>query len=144
LPYGGVLAADYRGEIVGVAVGLPPGRFPPTARRQARMARDLLRILGADPLALWHIMRFGRAALKLHPGEPHWYLEALGVEEGFRGRGIGSRRLAAITTRADQARVGCYLETATARNVPLYASHGVELLRSGVRKVQAGQVAVCA
>jgi GNAT superfamily N-acetyltransferase len=133
LPYGGVLAAVHRGEIVGVAVGLPPGRFPPTARRQAGVARDYLRILGADPLSFWHIMRFGRAAIKLHPREPHWYLEALGVEEGFRGRGIGSRLLAAITTRADQESVGCYLETATERNVPLYASHGFEVLRSGVR-----------
>jgi len=132
LPYGGVIAAVYRSGIVGVAVWLPPGRFPPTALRQARLARDYLRVLGADPSSFWPIMRFSRAAIRLHPREPHWYLEAIGVAQGFRGRGIGSRLLTVITARADQANVGCYLETATERNVPFYAAHGFAVVRDGV------------
>lgn len=133
LPYGGVLAAVHRGGIVGVAIWLPPGRFPPTALRQARLAGAYLRVLGTDPSSFRPLLRFGRAAIMLHPREPHWYLEAIGVAQGWRGRGIGSRLVSAITARADQAHVGCYLETATERYVPFYASHGFAVMQGGVR-----------
>jgi len=75
--------------------------------------------------------RFGRM-LKLrdamdhnHPMDrPHDYLWFLGVHPEAQGAGIGSRLLASKTARLDAAGRHAFLETATPRNVPLYARHG--------------------
>ena len=64
---------------------------------------------------------------KDHPTAPHYYLEYLGVEPACQGQGLGSRLLAELTRRADAAQVGCYLETATERNVRLYERFGFQV-----------------
>ena len=62
-----------------------------------------------------------------HPQTPHYYLEYLGVEPALQGQGLGSHLLSELTRRADAAHVGCYLETATPRNLPLYQRFGFQV-----------------
>lgn len=79
--------------------------------------------------------RFGRliklrdAMDKHHPMErAHDYLWFLGVHPDAQGAGVGSRLLASKTARLDAAGRPAFLETATPRNVPLYARHGFETM----------------
>ena len=64
-----------------------------------------------------------------HPMErAHDYLWFLGVHPDAQGAGVGSRLIASKTARLDAAGRCGFLETATPRNVPLYARHGFETI----------------
>lgn len=69
------------------------------------------------------------AALAADVPEPCWYLGVLAVEPGRQGRGLGSRLMAPILERADRDGYAVTLETAKARNLPLYRRQGFEVLR---------------
>ena len=61
---------------------------------------------------------------KAHPDEPHWYLQTIGTDPAFQGKGYGGvimrDRLAAV----DAAHLPCYLESSKETNVPIYQSFG--------------------
>ena len=64
-----------------------------------------------------------------HPRDRrHAYLWFLGVAPAAQGHGIGSALLRAGHARLDAERLPAYLETATARNVALYARHGYRVI----------------
>ncbi len=108
------------------AVWLPSENLGPQPFH--REVRALPMLLNAAGLG-----RFGRL-IKLreamdahHPMErAHDYLWFLGVRPEVQGAGIGSRLLASKAARLDAAGRPAFLETATPRNVPLYARHGFE------------------
>lgn len=129
---GHVYAASRGGEIVGVAAWLPPGAFPLSARRQLAAAPDMARVFAAAPRSLGRLLRFTSGLAKLHPAQPHWYLEAVGVEPGAQGMGVGTRLLEPVLARADEAGQPCYLETMTERNVAWYGRLGFEVRSAGV------------
>jgi ribosomal protein S18 acetylase RimI-like enzyme len=64
---------------------------------------------------------------KVHPHEPHWYLQTIGTDPAFQGKGYGGvvmrDRLAAV----DVAHLPCYLESSKDTNIPIYQSFGFEL-----------------
>jgi len=64
----------------------------------------------------------------LHPREPHWYLATLGTDPRFQGTGVGSALLASTLARVDEEGTPAYLESSKARNVPLYARFGFEVI----------------
>ena len=65
---------------------------------------------------------------KLHPVEPHYYLEVLGTDPEFQGRGHGAELLNEILQRADHESVGAYLESSKDSNVPYYRRFGFEVV----------------
>jgi len=98
-----------------------------------------LAMTGLDRIAEWlsaeALARFDavfdpiEAALAADVPEPCWYLGVLAVEPGRQGRGLGSRLMVPILARADHEGLAVTLETAKARNLPLYRRHGFEVLR---------------
>jgi len=64
---------------------------------------------------------------KIHPQEPHWYLQTIGTDPKFQGKGYGGiimrDRLAAV----DAAHMPCYLESSKDTNIPIYRNFGFEL-----------------
>lgn len=132
LDFGQVYAASRDGEFVGVAAWLPPGAFPLSARRQLRVAPQMVRVLAAAPRSTPRLVRFMASISELHPAPPYWYLEVVGVEPDVRGLGIGTRLLEPVLARADEAGQPCYLETMTRRNVGWYQKLGFEVRRAGV------------
>lgn len=58
------------------------------------------------------------------PKGPFWYLHYVGVRPAHQGKGHGGRIIRAQTAIADAERLPCWLETATAENVPLYERLG--------------------
>lgn len=64
---------------------------------------------------------------KIHPHEPHWYLQTIGTDPKFQGKGYGGvimrDRLAAV----DAVHMPCYLESSKDTNIPIYQSFGFEV-----------------
>jgi N-acetylglutamate synthase-like GNAT family acetyltransferase len=57
----------------------------------------------------------------------HWYLVAVGARSECQGQGMGLELVKVGTSRADAARVPCYLETATQSNIDFYTKRGFEI-----------------
>lgn len=103
------------------------------------LSPEQLTMTGLDRIPEWlnpeALARFSavfapiEAALAADVPEPCWYLGVLAVEPGQQGRGLGSRLMAPILARADREGLAVTLETAKARNLPLYRRHGFEVLR---------------
>ena len=138
LAVGRVHTAIREGEIVGVAAWLPPGGFPLSPRRQLRAAPDMARVLASAPRALPRLLRFTAGVAELHPAQPYWYLEVVGVEPAKQGLGIGTRLLDPGIVEAEEAEQSCYLETMTERNVGWYRRLGFEVREAGVSFVPDG------
>ena len=132
LSFGHVYAATLRGEIVGVAAWLPPDAFPLSPRRQLRVLLDTALMLAASPRSVPRLLRFMAGVSRLHPAQPYWYLEVVGVEPAAQGLGVGTRLLEPVLARVDEMGQRCYLETMTERNVAWYGALGFEVVRAGV------------
>lgn len=65
---------------------------------------------------------------KLHPKEPHYYLEVLGTDPAQQGKGHGAALLNVILEKADNEGVGAYLESSKDKNVPYYRRFGFEVV----------------
>lgn len=65
---------------------------------------------------------------RLHPAEPHWYLEFLGTVPQMQGRGLGGHVMAAGLDRADEKGVPIWTWSSNVRNLPFYRRHGFEVL----------------
>lgn len=64
---------------------------------------------------------------RVHPKEPHFYLEALGTQQDRQSKGIGSSVIRAVLDQADEQGLPAYLESSNPRNIPFYARHGFEV-----------------
>jgi GNAT superfamily N-acetyltransferase len=130
------VAAD--GRLVGAAVWLPPGAFPWSGRRKARITPTMLRVLGVAPRSFPAFARLGANAERLHPRDLHWNLEAMGVAPAAQGQGVGGRLLAPGLARADAQRLPCYLTTARAENLPFYRRFGFQVVANALPLVPGG------
>ena len=112
----------------GAAVWIPSEKL--TGQPISREIRALPMLLNAAGLGRFgRLMKLRDAMDHNHPTErPHDYLWFLGVHPEAQGAGVGSRLLASKTARLDAAGRCGFLETATPRNVPLYARHGFETM----------------
>ncbi len=64
---------------------------------------------------------------KVHPHEPHWYLQTIGTDPAFQGKGYGGVIMRHTLATADAAHMPCYLESSKDTNIPIYRSFGFEL-----------------
>jgi GNAT superfamily N-acetyltransferase len=117
------------GAMLGHAVWLPPGNTHLTDDRLAEAGFvDPERHMGEAALA-----RFGafmEQAATTHDrimSGLHWYLMILGIDPPQQGRGLGSALIQSTLTRADDAGLPCFLETAKERNLTFYRRHGFEV-----------------
>jgi GNAT superfamily N-acetyltransferase len=119
-----VRVAVVDGHVAGVAVWVPPGRYPlpfvARLRVTPRMLGLALRIGGR----IRDVAGFGSSIDAVFPTEPVRYLQALGVGPGHQGRGIGTALLRDGLAKADATHEAVYLETSLERNVRLYGRQG--------------------
>jgi ribosomal protein S18 acetylase RimI-like enzyme len=64
----------------------------------------------------------------IHPRDPHWYLPWLAVAPGRQGHGLGGQLLEHGLAIVDANELPAFLETPNPRTVPLYESHGFEVV----------------
>jgi ribosomal protein S18 acetylase RimI-like enzyme len=131
--YGRVFGAFADGKLVAVAVWQPPGRFPLSAARKARMTPALLRTAVAAPLRYPRFARTGTSLERAFPAEPAWYLQTLGVHPDAQRQGAGRALLAAGLALVDAECARCYLTTSDPANVEYYRRYGFELTQPGFR-----------
>ena len=62
------------------------------------------------------------------PQEPVWFLDSIGVERSARGKGIGAALIRLGLERAREDGVDAFLDTGTARNVPIYEHLGFRVV----------------
>jgi GNAT superfamily N-acetyltransferase len=65
---------------------------------------------------------------KLHPIEPHYYLEVIGTDPVKQSKGHGAALMNAVLEKADAEGVGAYLESSKDTNVPYYRKFGFEVV----------------
>ncbi len=58
----------------------------------------------------------------------HWYLQLLGVDPAYQGKGFASRLLNGMLARIDEDCLPCYLETELEENVPIYQHFGFKTI----------------
>ena len=118
LPYG---ACDVTDGCEAATLWRPPGHWHMPLWQYLVHGGALLGIFGAGTLKVMQTMDIVE---KLHPREPHWYLQAIGTDPARQGKGYGGlvmrHRLAVI----DEAGQPCYLESSKASNIPIYQSFG--------------------
>jgi GNAT superfamily N-acetyltransferase len=130
--YGRPLAARVDGRLVGVALWMPPGRFPLSPLRKARMVPALAR---AGLAAGVRFVRFARVAPVLEQGLPDgrfWYLQAMGVHPSAQRQGIGSALMAAGLALVDTDNLVCHLHTSDQANLAYYGRWGFELTQPAI------------
>jgi ribosomal protein S18 acetylase RimI-like enzyme len=130
-------ARDARDRIVGLALWIPPGRFPLSSWSQLSQLPGSLRAFYRRRGALKIGVAYSRATAPLHPKEPHWYLWVLMTDPSSQGRGIGTALMDDGLARSDAEGLGTYLETNNESNVAFYQRFGFTL-RSTVQPVSDG------
>jgi GNAT superfamily N-acetyltransferase len=123
LRHGGVEVACAGGEILGGAIWLPPGHWPPGIGTQLRALPGYVRALGRR---LGHGTALVQALARAHPHEPHWYLYGIGVDPCRQGTGVAGMLLRSRLRHCDEGGHPAYLESSKPANVPLYQHFGFE------------------
>lgn len=114
------------GKMVAAATIYPPGTYPFPWIYQARLM--FFAILDSRRVSVRASLRWQLAAGKIHPKEPHYYFQYLGVLPEYQGKGYGTAMMQYFTALADQTKMPGYLETASAGAVPMYRRNGFETL----------------
>ena len=130
--YGEVYAISPNLE--GVAVWLPPEKVHMTQWRGIRSGglpllfkvgiKSVLRQMSAADYIL--------SVHKRHTPFRHWFLQAIGVDPMFHGKGYAGTLLKAILARMDQEHLPCYLDTQNEKNVPIYRHYGFKVVEKVV------------
>jgi GNAT superfamily N-acetyltransferase len=123
-PLGEAYVAKSGDAIVGAALWLKPGDYPPGKWRLLRQTVGTFMMGPIAPRSLGPSMRYLRATEKVHPKDaPHWYLAVLGVEPSWQGRGVGGQLLRDRLDVVDEQGLATYLETDKERNLAYYARY---------------------
>ena len=121
---GGVEIAP-NGSAVGAAtLWDPPGRWKHKKLEEVLMM----------PGSIWAFRFRVRAAQQVaevmkaeHPGEPHWYLCAIGSDPTVRGAGYGQALMRSRLDRCDTEHAPAYLEATKQETVPYYMRFGFQV-----------------
>ncbi len=111
--------------LVGGAFWLPPNTWEVKGFDQLRLVARLAQIHRRGVARILQVMGFIE---QKHPHEPHYYLQFLGVEPDWQGRGIGSGLLRPVLELCDRDGTPAYLEASSERNRALYERHGFEVV----------------
>ena len=115
------------GKVIAAALIYPPGAYPlPQLDQWVFLLKSLLGN-GWYDIRSW--MHWISEAEKDHPTVAHYYLEYIGVEPAFQGKGYGSKIMDHLAAKADHDGVGCYLENAYPRNVVFYQHFGFQIVK---------------
>lgn len=110
-------------DFSGAAIWAPPGEFRIEVGDILRMTPRLFGAFGR-PAAL----PANLAVEKLHPKEPHWYLELLGTVPERQGHGVGAGVLKPVLDRCDEDGIPAWAWSSNRKNLSFYYRLGFEVL----------------
>ena len=120
-PFG---AVDVTQRVEAAAIWRPPNSWHIPFRQYLTNGPRLLGIFG--PYTFRALQAMDRLEQR-HPREPHWYLQAIGTDPLFQGKGYGGALLRHRLRVVDAAGLPAYLEASRESNVPLYENFGFAL-----------------
>ena len=110
---------------LGAAAWLLPRSCEVQAAESSEKATYLTSVLGPEGVANYHrIVSYMAPLAKTVVPQDAWYLSIIGILPSAQGCGLGAALLASTLLEASQARVPCYLETFTPRNLRFYERVG--------------------
>jgi GNAT superfamily N-acetyltransferase len=132
IKYGEVYATSHNME--GIAVWIPSNNYPLT----------FWKMLRAVPLSkIFSLGRYGGSKMRnfneyidsvhqrLAPFK-HWFLQAIGVDSKFQGKGYASKLLRPMLSKIDKEYLPCYLETIDEKNVSIYEHFGFKVIDKSI------------
>ena len=128
LKYGEAYTTSEKME--GVAAWLPPGKAP-FGGWQILRSVPLPTLLRFGRQGAARMQAYGRFVANLHRKllpYPHWYLQVIGVDPPYQGRGFTSRLIRPMLERIDWERMPCALDTNIDKNVAIYRRFGFEVV----------------
>jgi GNAT superfamily N-acetyltransferase len=132
LPHG---ACDVTSGCESAAIWRPPGKWHIPVWQYVTNGPQFLSLFGGDALRVMLIMD---QIEKVHPREPHWYLQAIGTDPDKQGKGYGGIAMRHQLAVADNQGLPAYLESSKEKNIPIYTSFGFEV--TGEIRVKNGPV----
>ena len=126
--YGEVHATSTNLE--GVAVWLTSDNYPMTPWRLIRSVPPSV-ILGLGRGGVTRMRKVGDYVDAMHARLApfrHWFLQIVGVDPRFQGKGYAGRLLRPMLSRIDEEGLPCYVDTLVEKNVRLYEHLGFELI----------------
>lgn len=118
-----------------VALWMAPGKelgWWPTVKSGLAIPRFVMTLSSRDRRRMMAVLRQGDQRRKELMPNPHWYLEAIGVDPERHGAGFGSALVRAGMRRADRDQAPIYLETETEGNVGFYEHLGFDVVEQTV------------
>ena len=126
--YGEVYAVSQ--DLEGVAIWIPSRYYPVTTGRSLRSV-PLSEILGFGKNGGARMKSLGQYIDMIHSRmvpSKHWFLQCIGVDQKFQGRGYASKLLRPMLKRIEEEGLPCYLETLEKQNVGLYEHFGFKVI----------------
>jgi ribosomal protein S18 acetylase RimI-like enzyme len=126
--YGEIYATSLNLE--GVAVWLTSDNYPTTFGKLIRSV-PLSIIFGLGRKGGSRMRYFGEYIDTVHKRLApfkHWYLQEIGVDPQFKGKGYAGKLLRPMFARIDEEGLPCYVETEDERNVTLYEHFGFRMV----------------
>jgi GNAT superfamily N-acetyltransferase len=121
LPFGEVYTAN---DARAAAIWNPPGTFPMGWYKDTKLGMTTARLVGLRLRTIAGGLLYFQSH---HPKERHWYLQMLGTQPDWQGKGVGSAIIAPVLERCDRTGERVYLESSKEQNIPFYARHGFEV-----------------
>jgi GNAT superfamily N-acetyltransferase len=124
IKYGEVYATSSNFE--GAAIWVSSDNLPITTWKMFSSV-SLISVLGFVRYGGLKMMRIGEYVEKAHkrlaPAK-HWYLQTIGVDPKFQGKGFAGRLIIPVLAKIDAQHLPCYLETFEEKNASIYECFG--------------------
>mgnify|MGYP005749360979 CR=1 FL=1 len=109
----------------GASLWSAPGQWQLGLLDQLRLLPEFVQVAGWS--RLWSVSRAIERVQQVHPTEPHYYLQVLGVDPACQGQGWSRPLLEGMLARADRESRPVYLETAEESNLSFYRRFGFDV-----------------
>jgi ribosomal protein S18 acetylase RimI-like enzyme len=117
-------SCDVTDGVEAAALWRPPNAWHVPYWQYVTNGATFLRVFGAGTMRVIAAMD---QLERVHPQKPHWYLQSIGTDPAFQGKGYGGVLLRYRLERVDAARLPAYLESSKESNIPIYRSFGFEV-----------------
>lgn len=128
IKYGEVYATSPNYE--GAAIWISSDNLPITTWKMLSSV-SLRAVLGFVRYGGLKMMRIGdyveKAHKRLAPSK-HWYLQTIGVDPKFQGKGYAGRLIRPMLAKIDIQHLPCYLETFEEKNASIYERFGFKVI----------------
>ena len=131
----GRVEVAYSGQITGLLIWYPPGRYPMTMARILRFLRQFLLIAAIHPVGTFKLFHVQLKLNRLRPKEPHCHGYYLG---GCHGEHIGAQLIPQALNEIDANEWPVYLETQEERATKLYARFGFRMIHEKIETIPGG------